>query len=341
MTSKEKFDETTSTERLLDVIRGKADEVGNKPSPGPGQPAPIKGNKLAFLKARKIAMSNSVNVGIDIGHEHVNLVKAARSGQKWEILECKSIPCPADVERGSNAFNDFLKSEVAPFSAGAKKIETWAIMSSAQVEVRLIRIPKASGKHLEAAIFWTLKKEIAINEKDFFFDYEVRGEVSESTGKKLDVLCYTAPISEVEETRKLFSVIGVPLTGVSTVPFAVQNIFINNVMTLPEKQAACLFIGNSYSRIDLYTGKKLTLTRDIKTGINSMIEMLMEDLNSRTGQIGQEGKLEHDEARKILLAFAGRSNNDPVVSDNGPAVGGEDIESIIGPVLERLVRQIE
>ncbi|HXW69772.1 MAG TPA: hypothetical protein VEJ88_09230, partial [Dissulfurispiraceae bacterium] len=117
----------------------------------------------------------------------------------------------------------------------------------------------------------------------------------------------------------------------------VQNIFLNNVMKLPEKQAACLYIGNNFSRIDLYTNKKLSMTRDIKTGLSSMVETLMEEINNRTGEVGIASL---DDARQILFAFM-HSSDDPVVYSKGLSVEREKVESIVTPVLDRIVRQIE
>ncbi len=335
MVNENKFDPITSTERLLDVIRGKIDGTGIRQAPRPGRPTIIKASKLIRSKTKTNAQS--VTVGIDIGYKNLNLVKTARSAHKWKLLDFRSIPLPADIERGSDEFNTFLRSAVVPFCSGAKRTETWAIMSSAEVEVRLIRIPKVPAKNLEATVFWTLKKEVALNDKDSFLDYEVRGPISDGGNEKLDVMCYSAPLAAVEGTRKLFAKIGVQLAGVSIVSFAVQNIFLNNVMSLPEKQTACLFIGNNYSRIDLYSDRKLTMTRDIKTGINSIIETLIEDINSRTGE---GGKRSHDEASQILLAFS-RSSDDPVVLAEGLSVEREKVDSIIAPVLDRIVRQME
>jgi Tfp pilus assembly PilM family ATPase len=330
-----KFDTTTSTERLLDVIRGKSDWTGIQQAPEPVRPAVIKTGKLISSKTK--TSSQTLTVGIDLGYKKLNLVKAAGSAHKWRILEYKSLPIPPDLERGSDKFNTFLRSAIVPFCSGAKRTETWAVMSSEEVEVRLIRIPKVTAKNLEAAVFWTLKKEMAINDKDSFLDYEVRGQISDGGNQKLDVMCYSAPLAAVEKTKKLFSTIGAPLEGVSIIPFAVQNIFLNDVMPLPDKQTACLFIGNNYSRIDLYTDRKLTMTRDIKTGINSIIETLLEDLQSRTGE---GGKRSHDEARQILFAFM-QSSADPVVLADGVSAERELVDSIVAPVLDRIVRQME
>jgi Tfp pilus assembly PilM family ATPase len=336
---KEKTGETTSTERLLDIIRGKSNEVGVRQSHSlPKRPPYITLHKLIKLISSKTKpASKSMTVGIDIGYKYLNMVKASRENRKLEILEYKSIPLPADLERGSNEFNEFLRSTIGPFCGDGGKTNVWAIMSAANVDVRPIRIPKVSKKNIEKTVYWTLKKEASFDEKNYLFDYEVMGEAVGSGGKKLDVICYMAPLVEVEGLRNLFTQIGAPLSGLSIVSFAVQNLFINRVIQTDEKHTATLFIGNEYSRIDIYIEGRLIMTRDIKTGINSMIEMLTEAPNILTGT-GE--KLARDEARKALFAFA-KSEDKPVVLSDGFNIDREEFAGAIAPVLERFVRQVE
>ncbi|MCG6533400.1 MAG: pilus assembly protein PilM [Syntrophales bacterium LBB04] len=332
---KEKIDIISSTEKLLDVIRGKGQKSQARLTL-PTERTPFLKRCAAIYRKAK-AKSKAINVGIDIGHKKIIMVKVTKSAHKIEVLESQTMPIPAGMDKGSEDFRAFLRSTIPTFCGETGENGVWAIMSSARVEVRPIRIPKVSGKHLDTTVYWTLKKEAAFNEKESFFDYEVRGEVSESGNKKLDVLCYTAPIDDVEGIKQLYSGIGVKLSGTSIVPFAVQNLFINNVMPSAEKQTASLFIGNEYSRIDLYIEGKLTLTRDIKTGINSILEMMVETLDITT----LEGEhLTHEEARRVLFAFA-ESEDKPVLLSDGSPVDRQAVAVLISTVLERFVRQME
>lgn len=289
-----------------------------------------------------------VSLGIDIGYSQVNLVKAAKSRDKWEILECASIPIPADAENGSEKFNEFLKFVVQSF-CDHSKARIWAIVSSAQAHTQMVRIPKkVSGKHFEAALLWSLKREIAFDEKNYSLGYEIQGETAGEDGAKNDVLCYFAPIQQIEAVKDQFSAIGWPLAGASIVPFAVQNIFAGGVVAQVGDLIACLFIGNGHSRIDLYSGWQLILTRDIKTGISSMIEIVMEELKGRhvAGRQPHAGHISREEAREILSDYMQGVGVPDNVRDKGPAspeVGlpKAGVGDIIEPVLERFARQME
>ena len=92
---------------------------------------------------------------------------------------------------------------------------------------------------------------------------------------------------------------GITLAGVTTVPFSVQNIFRSKWMPATEEIFASLFIGNNFSRIDVYNKENLVMTRGIKTfSGNSMIEAIVASVFEKTGNI----RLKYDEA-KMQQAF--------------------------------------
>ena len=97
-----------------------------------------------------------------------------------------------------------------------------------------------------------------------------------------------------------------------------------------------MYIGNEFSRINIYRKDKLAMTRGIKTGINSMHEEIIDSfLNKNDGSM-----LKKDDAKKILLRF-GSDLNRSDETDGGFKFENDEIFSIIIPVIERLTRQIE
>ena len=174
--------------------------------------------------------------------------------------------CPRDTLE----FAGFLRSALAQFCGSRKNFTLWGLIQSDKVGVQTIRIPKVGKKQLENAVYWTAKKNISFDEKDTILDFEVQGEVIESGIAKLSVLVCTASKREVEEMKNLFSGIGFPLTGLTVAPFALQNLFRTDWMSLPGQTVATLYIGDSSSRIDIFSEGNLVMTRGIRAGINSM-----------------------------------------------------------------------
>ncbi len=326
--------EISSTEKLLDVIRKKEDSATG-PSPKVSTPPPA-GKRQKSPPAKVISLQKYLTIGVDIGHEYLRLVKIKKSSEKkWELLDYKSIPFLPGTSKGTAGFATFLQSELNTFCGLVKGLDIWVNMSAAQVDVRHIRIPKVTKKQIENAVYWTFKKETAFDEKESIFDFEVHGEVVEQGIPKLAVMAYTAPKSEVEEVKDLFTGIGLPVTGISITPFAVQNIFRTEWIPTLQGTVASLFIGNDFSRIDIFSRGNIVMTRGIKAGTNSMVETLMEALNEKSATPIGIG-----EARKMLFSMS--PDSPPLTEkDVGFGLPKEDIFEIVSPALERLVRQAE
>jgi len=334
--------EITSTERLLDIIRNRKDDIGSE-SIDTSKIDPPK-IQFKFTPPKIASMQKSVNIGIDIGHKCLRLVKMAKfADNKWEMLAYKSIPF-AHTKK-SPEFINFLKSEINQFYGVHKNANLWAIMSAARVNVRHIHIPKVAKKQIENAVYWTIKKETPFDEKDTIFDFEIQGEVAEQGVTKWLTMVYTAPREEVDEIKGLFSQIGLPLTGISITPFAIQNIFKTGwISSAAEGTVASLFIGNDFSRIDIYVKGKLIMTRGIKAGINSIVETLMERLmetgHDTSEMAGKRSSVNVEQARKVLVSL-GPDSTPLTEQDVGFELKDEDKFEIILPALERIVRQAE
>ena len=267
--------ETTSTEKLLDFIRNK--KVDTAPptldiSVISSQEKEAPGTSFKIVSEKK-----PVNIGIDIRHEYLTLVKTTKlADNSWAFLGYESISLTHINSKKSPEFINFIKSELYNFFGTDKEVNIWANMSAARVNVRHLKIPKVPKNQIENTIAWAIKKETPFDDKDTSLDFEILGEITEENVPKLSIIAYTAPKDEVKETKTLFSEIGLPINGISITPFAVQNIL--KIIPVPahEGTVACLFIGNDFSRIDIYDNGKLVMTRGIRAGIKSMIEALME-----------------------------------------------------------------
>jgi len=333
-----RLSDITSTEKLLKLIRSKRDEA---PLPSAtDEPAPRKRDRFRLPLPKLISLKKTCTVGIDIGHDYLRIVRATEtSGGHWRIDDRRRLALPRNTPRDSHEFGAFLKAALASVSGSTKQSDLWAIMSAARVEVRHIRIPIVPKKQISNAVYWTAKKDAPFDEKDTVFDYELQGEVIDQGIRKFAVMVYTAPRREIEELKDLFSRIGHPLAGISIVPFSLQNLFRSGWITVREEAAASLFIGQDFSRIDIYAGNNLVMTRGIKAGLNSMVESLVDSFNERK-QDPENSPLTNAQGKKVVRSLS--PDSPPLqANDAGFALTKEDIFEMIRPALERLVRQVE
>ena len=326
-----------STEKLLNVIRG-TQKSYSLPGDEPKQVDSSKkiSNKQVLKYSKALTGKSRFTLGVDIGHDHLYFAKTAKMSDGKPLLVDQKIIKYSKLPVDSEEFINLLKSSLSSFAGSIENCEVWTMMNSAEVNVHHIKVPRVAKKQLENVIYWTAKKENPIDEKDVIFDFELQGEIIDQGIPKYSVMIYSAPRSEVEKVKSIFSSAGVALHGITIAPFAIQNIIRSRWMDVPEKSFASLVIGNEFSRIDIYYKNNLVLTRGVKTGISSMMDVVHESIS----EAGPDGRADKQRIQKILtdtLFDSTKTPDDPDVRnwvENG-------IFDIIAPVMERLTRQIE
>lgn len=337
-------DEISSTEKLLELIRSEENtEVEYPDSVAP--PHPPKSLKTALIKAWPLKKKGTT-VGVDFGCKELKLVKIRQSSDKqWVLLGYTSVPFDPEIPKQGNEFATFLNDTLTEFCGSSRKSELWCLLSSPEVEIRHIRIPKVPKKQVANAVYWTAKKETPFDDKQSVFDFEILGDVIEEGVQKTSVMVYTAPKNEIEQLKDLFSRSEFSLIGISIAPFAIQNLLRTNWLETGEDIVPSLHINGDWSRIDIFSSGNLVFTRGIRVGINSLIQGIREGLSHAqkkdipaTPEI--EVPIEMDHARKILFSLT--PDSPPLTkSDPGFDLKNEEIFRMILPALERLVRQIE
>ncbi|MDO8943399.1 MAG: hypothetical protein Q7U75_09465 [Desulfobacterales bacterium] len=350
-----KKDELSSTDRLLKLIRDEA--PADAPVAHSNTPQPI-GSRIRNFLSNSVSISKkSISVGVDLGHDDVKLVMLNRvSERKTEVLDYARVTLNPEIPKGHPEFHQFIRSTLVKFCGPHRNIELWSTISSARVENRHIKIPKVPPKQVANSVFWTYQRLSAFNDKETIFDFDVLGEIEEAGARKISVMAFIAPRQEVEDLRGLFARAGFALTGISIVPFAFQTLLRTGRIRSYGTAVSSLYIGRDWSRIDIFSGDSLVLSRGIKAGIRTMTDALQKEIEqnwfelslaksptsdlNRIQAIKQRLKQELDAAHNVFFgAIHAEAGSEP--DDKQLAVREERIFQMIRPALERLVRQME
>ena len=345
--------EISSTEKLIDLIRSDdsvVDESPNSLSPA-GYPETRK-----RLFSRKLLKKN-ITVGVDFDHEDLKLAMAKEtSDQQWKLQGYISIPFDPARPKDSPKFSDFLKSSLVDFCGSPGKFELWSLIPAKLTNILYIKIPKVPKKEIANAVYWSFKKEVPLNEEKSIFDFEVLEDIKEGGVKKTAIIAYTAPNQEIKQLKDLFSKSGLPLTGITVAPFAIQNLLRTHLIKTGEKTVGSLHIGENRSRIDIFSSGNLVLSRNVKSGTKGLIEDIIENVNKSQKEISfasaerdnipgpvpprVETPIDTEQARKILFSLS--PDSPPLTkSDSGFYLKEEEIFRMIIPGLERLLKQVE
>lgn len=327
-----------STEKLLNVIRGVEQPSANPADAEITVSSPKrKTSKNSLGYSGLFSGRHHIKIGVDIGPEYINFAKMAKTSDGAPLLiDQKILKIDDDLKKDSAAFNNVLKSSLTAFAGSLADCDVWAMMNAAEVNVYHLKIPRVPKKQLENAVYWTAKKENPIDEKDVIFDYEVQGEIIDQGIPKYAVMAYSTPRSEVAKVEELFGAVGVDLAGMTIAPFAIQNIFRTRWVNVGENTFASLFIGNDFSRIDIYNKNNLVMTRGIKTGISSMMEAIDESIAEMTNH----PKTDKKSFRKILYELS-ENPGTTIKDEEGRLWTERSVLEMITPAMERLARQID
>lgn len=288
--------EISSTERLLKQIRG--ENKGTSLAPEEIKPIlhaeppvpPVKPPKRKPFLSKLFSTSSPISIGVDfdIRKNEIRFAKTEQTSENnWRLLGYHKEPFKPGSYMETPEFSSLLKKSLTEFCGGSpKNFNLWCNIPSAQVELRYFRIPRVPRKQLAQTVQFIFRKEIPYDEKHSFFDFEVLGEVTENGVRKLSVVAYTAPKTEVEATNNLFMKCGFPLTGITIVPFAIQNILRTGWVKEGAKGIVCnLYIGTDWSRIDIFYEGSLIVMRGVKTGLNSMAEAILDEMNAKWAMV--------------------------------------------------------
>ena len=179
-----------STEKLLNVIRGKDEESFNALGK---QKVSLTSNKkfknIAFSLPKIFFNKKKYTVGIDIGREFICLAKTDKSSENsYTLVDKKIIKYSAELSFASSEFKNLLKSSIIDFCGTVADCDIWAKISTSEVNVYFFNIPRVPKKQQGKVIFWTAKKEGFIDEDKQIYDFEIQGEVVEQGTTKYSVM---------------------------------------------------------------------------------------------------------------------------------------------------------
>ncbi|MFW6334590.1 MAG: hypothetical protein ACOC0W_04895 [Desulfosalsimonas sp.] len=314
--------EISSTEKLLNVIRGSHDGTA------PAQGNTSEKNFWGYIKKNWLPSGSRGITGVEIFRDTLNIVRMNREKSGWRAVYAARTVLPEGISPDHTDFPLFLKTQLRNADP-AGRTEIWACLPPSRGDTWNVLVPKVK-KGLTNAVYWTARKERAFDEQEYYFDYRVRDEVNDKGIWKLSVQVSIASARHIDLYRKVFSEAGYPLSGITLPAFSLENLFARQWIDPGEESYAALYIGEDSSYIEIHGRRTTLFSRVIKTGRDSILDSLaMRYSQNEPGPELQESESARDrqKAAQILKQKAGLS--------------GENLFEMIQPAMERIARQLE
>ena len=267
--------QASATQKLLEHIRStpQKDDASASFAP-PLQIPPAAPLRPLFGKERSV-------VGIDVGKGRICLVqRRAGSTPILEAIQSFSIPETMDWETPGLA--DRIREALSAFLPhGGRDADIWVRLPDGQDELRHYRIPKVSPKDRDAIAKMAAIREKPFDEAENIFDYRVNAEVLDKGVPRLPVTAMIANKGAANTVRHTLAAAGVSPAGITSGNIYAQNLFASGWLSSPWEHFAFADIGEDSTRIEIFSGTNIALSRTIKTGLRSLVTALQESYGGR------------------------------------------------------------
>lgn len=217
--------------------------------------------------------AKGITLGLDIAPYALRIAVMERSGGRTMLRTLREAPYPPQAGPGSAGFAEFLRMQISAV-AGSTNPDIWVLVPTAEADLWRVRIPKVPKKRESETFCWAIKRDKSINEAEQLLDFEVQGEVLDKGIPKLQAIAYTVPRKALKRSVDMLRDAGFEPAGATIPPLALQTAIRSTDLARGAGTCASVFIGRGWSRIDVFDGDNLVMSRGIKAGLGSMVEEL-------------------------------------------------------------------
>jgi len=193
------------------------------------------------------------------------------------LINWAFIPQPDYLDPESDQWVEFFGKSLSRFVGSDKKIDVWCAINPADLKIKHITIPDMSLEKIGNAAFWGLKRETDFDETKDIFDFEILEDRVVDGIKKKNLVVFSGDRYRIQSLKKMFDRAGYPLTGITAIPFALQNYFRTRLVQPNAPYFAVTHISQETSDIYCFSKTGLILARSLRTGALNLIEELDEN----------------------------------------------------------------
>ena len=278
-----------------------------------------------------------VTLGIDLGTSAIKVVQLvqAKGGRKLTRFEIK--PIPVDMRTNETQRRAFIIAMLREIIARDKLTNVQALLalSGPGTSFNTLTVPKMGKKDLQGAISLELKKTLAFELGQAYWDYRVRAEMPDRAGPKLEIITATSQRGVVKEIVTMMEAADIHVAGLTMTPCALHNLLEYGGIIEPEEVAVVLEIGARYSSLTFSKEGSLQFSRDLPVGSDHLTQALVRTITLPQGR--HDITLQEAEQMKRQLGIPRKDSTEQPIE----GLNVTQILAMMRPVLERLLTELQ
>lgn len=266
-----------STQRLLDLIRygdksaAQTPPKESRPTDGGGKKSKRgvpRGNPFKINNFFPSLRKRQSTIGVHLTETDIAMAKVF--GGRLE--KCRAQAIPENMPDDPESLSRFLGECLDDFTGKKRHIPVWCALDAAKTKLKQLTIPDLPAAKIQNAAFWGFKKESDFDDKLEVFDFEVLGHIQADGLKKRQVAAFSALKSEVANLKLLFSQAGYPLSGITAVPFSLQNFLRKGLIPSSGDFFGLVNVSRTNSEVFCFSDAGILLVRSLRTGSSNLTE---------------------------------------------------------------------
>ncbi|MDF1615447.1 hypothetical protein [Desulfurivibrio dismutans] len=240
--------------------------------------------KLPVLRRRGRPVTVGISLRPDalelavVGHVHGRQLLQDHQSYSVKQEAAAGAPDSDDSWLDSAAMQEALRRALAVVQAAhggsAQPLEIWTELPWHHVDVHLLTIPPVATSEVANAVFWAARKNIdSFDPKNQILDFVLRPAAEADNDGKRRAVVFLAPRAVVERLRQLFRALSFPLAGITAPSSALRNLCLQERLSGGDRAFSLLRLEENSSFISLFRDCGLVFSRDIKTGLQSILEV--------------------------------------------------------------------
>ena len=214
-------------------------------------------------------MVRPLPIGLDIGTTTVRLLQLGGTERDLRVIEAAKFVLPLEVKGDPNGRREFLVDGVRRLMRQHhfRGREVVMALSTAELAVRNVRLPKMPDEELATAINWEAQNKFPFDTATAIIQYLRAGEVRQGDEVLDEVILFAAPRAEVDAQIQLACEVGLDLVSLDAEPCAVFRGFERSLRRREDEATVSVFADiGAQTTVVIARGRDVVFVKSIPIG---------------------------------------------------------------------------
>lgn len=273
-------------------------------------------------------------IGLDLGHDSIKMLQLERVGNTLTATASARWQFPDNAAEDTALWRRFAVEAVGEmFATGhfkGRRVVT--CLSSDQLTLKQVRLPKMNANELKAALQWEAQERFAFKVDPDMLHHLVAGEVRQGTEARDEIILMSAPTDVVEAQLSLLEEMKLQPVAIDAEPICLFRSFERFLRRRDDSNAVTVLVdvGMNHTRVIIARGSQIAFIKTIAVGNRHFNQAVAAKLS-----------LSYDEAAQMRISLMREGGEG---SGEGPRTNNEQISraayDAVRATVEDLSREI-